>query len=118
MVNLSGLLETRTDPAIALWKSSSPPPSLDVSLLTPLHPTYMHLRIELLGGGGGGVGPRHVAVCGQVLVTVGSVPVVDAGGPGQGGLKRGEQVVQGPGHDGVVVEGYVEGYDADGKADP
>lgn len=73
----------------------------------PLHPTYMHLHIELLGRGGGGVGPRHIVVSGQVLVTVGCVPAVGAGGPGQGGPKGGEQVVQGPGHDGVVVEGYV-----------
>lgn len=78
----------------------------------------MHLRIELLGGGGGGVGPRHVVVGVQVLVTVDRVPAVGAGGPGQSGLKGRYQIVQGPGHDGVVVEGYVEGYDADGKADP
>lgn len=68
------------------------PPSLDVSLLccsppTPLHPTYMHLRIELLGGGGGGVRPRHVVVAGHVKVAVGCVPAVGAGGPRQGGTK-------------------------------
>lgn len=86
MVNLSGgLLNTRTDPVIALWKSSSLP-SLDVALPpTPLHPTYMHLRIELLGRGGGRVGPGHVVVGGHVAVTVGCVPAVGAGGPGQGG---------------------------------
>lgn len=58
---------------------SSPP--------TPLHPTYMHLRIELLGGGGGGVGPRHIVVGRHVKVTVDSVPAVGAGAPGQGGPK-------------------------------
>lgn len=47
----------------------------------------MHLRIELLGGGGGGVGPRHIMVGGHVAVTVGGVPSVAAGAPGQGGLK-------------------------------
>lgn len=78
----------------------------------------MHLRIELLGGGGWGVGPRHVVVGGHVTVTVGGVPAVGAGGPGQGGPKWRQQVVQGPGHDCVVVEGYIEGYDADCKADP
>lgn len=47
----------------------------------------MHLRIELLGRGGGGVGPRHIMVSGHVTVTVAGVPAVAAGGPGQGGLK-------------------------------
>jgi len=81
-------------------------------------PTYMHLRIELLGGGGGGVGPRHVVVGGHVEVAVDRVPAVAAGGPGQRGSKGRQQVVQGPRHDGVVVEGDVEGDDADGEADP
>ena len=62
-------------------------PSCKRFLLMPLHPTYMHLRIELLGGGGGGVGPRHVVVGGHVAVAVGCVPAVGAGGPGQGGPK-------------------------------
>lgn len=48
----------------------------------------MHLRIELLGGGGGGVGPRHIVVGGHITVTVSCVPAVGAGGPGQGGLER------------------------------
>lgn len=66
------------------------PPSLDFSLLcsappTPLHLTYMHLRIELLGGGGRGVGPRHIAVGVHVAVAAVCVPLVVAGGPGQGG---------------------------------
>lgn len=50
--------------------------------------TYMHLHIEFLRGRGGGVGPRHVAVRGHVLVAVRGVPAVGAGAPGQGGLKR------------------------------
>ena len=57
-------------------------------------------------------------VGGHVAVTVGRVPAVGAGGPGQRGPEGRQQVVQGPGHDGVVVEGDVEGDDADGKADP
>lgn len=76
----------------------------------------MHLRIELLGWRRGRVCPRHVVVGGHVAVAVGRVPAVAAGGPGQGGPKRREQVVESPGHDGVVVEGDVEGDDADGKA--
>lgn len=55
---------------------------------TPLHLTYMHLRIELLGRGCGRVGPSQVAVGGHVLDAVVCVPAVGAGGPGQGGLKR------------------------------
>lgn len=48
----------------------------------------MHLHIEFLRGRGGGVGPRHVVVCGHVLVAIRRVPAVGAGTPGQGGLKR------------------------------
>lgn len=48
--------------------------------------------------------------------TVGSVPSVVAGGPGQRGTKRGQEVVEGPGHYGIVVEGNVECNNADGKA--
>lgn len=83
---------------------------------TPPHPTYMHLRIELLGGRRGRVGPSDVLVGGQVAVAVDRVPAVGAGGPRQGGPKRRQQVVEGPRHDGVVIEGNVESYDADGKA--
>lgn len=92
-------------------------PSLGIS---PTYPQlfYKHLRIELLSRGSGGVGPWHVVVCGHVAITVNSVPAVAAGAPGQGGLKWWQQVVQSPGHDGIVVKSYVEGYDADGKAYP
>lgn len=78
----------------------------------------MHLHIEFLRRRGGGVGPRHVVVRGHVLVAICSVPAVGAGTPGQGGLKRWQEVVQRPGHDGVVVEGYVEGDDANGETNP
>lgn len=77
----------------------------------------VHSRVELLGWGGGGVGPGHVVVGGHVAVAVSRVPVVVAGAPGQRGLEGRQQVVQGPGHDGVVVEGDVERNDADGEAD-
>lgn len=92
-------------------------PSLGIS---PTYPQlfYKHLRIELLSRGSGGVGPWHVVVRGHVAITVNSVPAVAAGAPGQGGLKWWQQVVQSPGHDGIVVKSYVEGYDADGKAYP
>lgn len=83
-----------------------------------LQVTYVHLHIELLCRRGGGVGPGHVVVRGHVVVAVSSVPAVGAGTPGQRGLKGGQEVVQGPGHDGVVVEGDVEGYDANSKPNP
>lgn len=54
-------------------------------------------------------------VGGHVAVAVDRVPAVAAGGPRQRGPERRQQVVQGPGHDGVVVEGDVQGDDADGK---
>lgn len=83
-----------------------------------LHMTYMYLRIEFLRWGGGGVGPGHVVVRGHVLVAVSGVPAVGAGAPGQGGLERRQEVVQRPGHDGVVVEGDVESDDANSETDP
>lgn len=76
----------------------------------------MHLRIELLGRRSGGVGPGHVHVGRQVVGAVDGVPFVAAGGPRQSGTEGGQEVVQGPGHDGVVIEGNVQGNDADGKA--
>lgn len=83
-----------------------------------LQRTYMHLHIEFLRGRGGGVGPRHVVVCGHVLVAIRGVPAVGAGTPGQGGLKWWQEVIQRPGHDGVVVEGYVQGDDANSETNP
>lgn len=76
----------------------------------------MHLRIELLGGRDGRVGPGDVEVGGQVVGAVGRVPGVVAGGPGQGGAEGGQEVVESPGHDGVVVEGDVQCNNADGEA--
>ena len=76
----------------------------------------MHLRIELLGRRDGGVGPGHVHVGGQVLGAVDGVPAVGAAGPRQGGAEGGQEVVQSPSHDGVVVKGNVQGNDADGIA--
>lgn len=70
-------------PVLQVDKVRSFSPSLFPSL-SP-HPTYTHLHIELLGRRGGGVGPRHVGICGHVAVTVGSVPLVGTGGPGQSG---------------------------------
>lgn len=57
-------------------------------------------------------------VLGEVVGTVASVPGVLAAGPGQLVRERGDEVVERPGHDGVVVGGDVKGNDADGVTDP
>lgn len=76
------------------------------------------LHVELLGRRGRRVGPGHVVVSGHVMVAVGRVPAVGAAAPGQRGLEGGQEVVQGPGHDGVVVEGDVERDDANRETNP
>jgi len=76
----------------------------------------MHLHIELLSRRDGVFGPGDIQVGGQVAGAVGSVPPVVAGGPGQCGVKGGQEVVESPGHYGIVVEGNVKCNDADGKA--
>lgn len=76
----------------------------------------MHLRIELLGRRDGFLGPGDVVVCRQIAGAVDSVPGVIASGPGKSGAKRGQQVIQSPGHDGVVVESDIQGNNADGKS--
>lgn len=75
----------------------------------------MHLRIELLGRRDGFVGPGHVAVGGQILLAVGRVPGVFACRPRKRSVEGGQQVIQSPGHDGVVVKGNVQSNNADGK---
>lgn len=57
-------------------------------------------------------------VVGEVVGAVASVPGVPAAGPGQLVREGGDEVVQSPGHDGVVIGGDVEGNDADGVTDP
>lgn len=54
----------------------------------------------------------------EVVGAVGRVPGVPATGPGQPVRKGRDEVVEGPGYDGVVVGGNVEGNDADGVANP
>lgn len=75
----------------------------------------MHLRIELLGRRDGFIGPGNVAVGGQILLAVGRVPGVFACRPRKRRVEGGQQVIQSPGHDGVVVKGNVQGNNADGK---
>lgn len=57
-------------------------------------------------------------VLGEVVGAVGSVPGVLAAGPGQLIREGGDEVVECPGHDGVVVGGNVKGDDADGVTNP
>lgn len=57
-------------------------------------------------------------VLGEVVGAVASVPGVLAAGPGQLVREGGDEVVECPGDDGVVVGGDIEGYDADGIANP
>lgn len=77
----------------------------------------MHLRVKFFSGGRrvqrpGDVVPR------EIVGAVAGVPGVGAAGPGQLVGEGGDEVVERPGHDGVVVGGDVEGDDADGVADP
>lgn len=57
-------------------------------------------------------------ILGEVVGAVASVPGVLAAGPGQLLREGGDEVVEGPGHDGVVVGGDVEGDEADGVTYP
>lgn len=75
----------------------------------------MHLRVKFFRGGGGVLGPGNGLV-GEVVGAALSIPGVVAAGPGQLLLEGGNEVVQGPSHDRVVVGGDVESYDADGIA--
>lgn len=55
-------------------------------------------------------------ILGEVVGAVASVPGVLAAGPGQLVREGGDEVVERPGNDGVVVGGDIEGNDADGIA--
>lgn len=75
----------------------------------------MHLRVKFLRWRPGGVGPSDV-VCAKVVGAVGGVPHVVTVCPRQDAGERGVEVEEGPGDDGVVVEGHVQRDDADGKS--
>lgn len=55
-------------------------------------------------------------VLGEVVGAVASVPRVLAAGPGQLVREGGDEVVERPGYDGVIVGGDIKGNDADGIA--
>lgn len=75
--------------------------------------TYMHLRVKFLCRGPGGIGPSNV-VRAKVVGAVGGVPHVVAVCPRQDAGEGGVEVEEGPGDDGVVVEGHVQSDDTDG----
>ena len=75
--------------------------------------TYMNLRVKFLCGRPGGIRPGDV-VRAKVVGAVGGVPHVVAVCPRQDGGKRVVEVEEGPGDDGVVVEGHVQGDDTNG----
>lgn len=56
-------------------------------------------------------------VLGEVVGAVSSVPRVLAAGPGQLVREGGDEVVECPGYDGVIVGGDIKRNDADGIAD-
>lgn len=75
----------------------------------------MHLRVKLFRWRLGEGSPSHIALS-KVVGAVGGVPGIVTACPGQGAREGGVEIVQGPGDDGVVVEGDVQGDDANSKA--
>lgn len=120
------LLTRRPEPVPSYKESTGFNPSVPPRKLLPHPPcstlfwhgclsTYMHLRVKFFCRGGR-VGSPGGALVGEVVCAVVGVPGVFAAGPGQLTRERGDEVVQGPCHDGVVVRGNVEANDADGIA--
>lgn len=75
--------------------------------------TYMHLRVKFLCRRPGGICPGDV-VHAKIVGAVGGVPHIVAVSPRQDAGERGIEVEEGPGDDGVVVEGHIQSDDADG----
>lgn len=75
--------------------------------------TYMHLRVKFLCWRPGGVCPGDV-VHAKVVGAVGGIPHIVAVCPRQNGGEGGVEVEEGPGDDGVVVEGDIESDDTNG----
>lgn len=73
----------------------------------------MHLRVKFLCRRPGGIRPGDV-VYAEIVGAVGGIPHVVAVCPRQDGGEGGVEVEEGPGDDGVVVEGHVQSDDADG----
>lgn len=75
--------------------------------------TYMHLHVKFLCRRPGGICPSHI-IHSKVVGAVGGVPDVITVCPGEDAGEGGVEVEQGPGDDGVVVEGHVQSNDTDG----
>lgn len=75
--------------------------------------TYMHLRVKFLCRRPGGIGPGDV-VHAKIVSAVGGIPHIVAVRPRQDGGEGGVEVEEGPGDDGVVIEGHIESDDANG----
>lgn len=75
---------------------------------------YTHSRVKLLSGRPGEVGPGDIVVA-KVVGAVDRVPRVVTVGPRQSAGEGRVEVEEGPGNDGVVVEGHIQPDDADGK---
>lgn len=76
----------------------------------------MHLRVKLLSWWAWVIRPRHI-VLPKVVGAVFCVPFIIAARPWKSAAEWWVEVEQGPRDDGVVVEGDVQGDDADGKTD-
>lgn len=74
--------------------------------VVPVTHTYMHLRVKFLCRRPGGICPSHV-IHAKVVGAVGGVPDIITVCPGEDAGEGGVEVEQGPGDDGVVVEGHV-----------
>lgn len=75
--------------------------------------TYMHLRVKFLCRRLGGIRPGdvvHVKIVGAVR----GIPHIVAVCPRQDAGEGGVEVEEGPGNDGVVVEGDIESDDTNG----
>lgn len=70
----------------------------------------MHLRVKFLSRRPGGIRPGDV-VNAKIVGAVGGVPHIVTVSPRKDGGEGGVEIEKGPGDDGVVVEGHIQGDD-------
>lgn len=73
----------------------------------------MHLRVKFFCWRPGEIRPGDV-VLSKVVGTVRGIPHIVTVCPGQDAGERGVEVEEGPGDDGVVVEGHIQSDDTNG----
>lgn len=73
----------------------------------------MHLRVKFLCRGPGGICPGDVVLA-KIVGTVRCIPHIVTVCPGQDAGEGGVEVEEGPGDDGVVVEGHIQSDDTNG----